>query len=214
MSAHSTVDDAHDSRPVPDPTALTDAAIDRAVECLKEVVTIRLDAMDKAIALLQGAADRSPSIKEVDGQNTEKFKAVTEKFELLGKQTDKIAELNQKAIDAALQAAEKAVGKQNEAGNAAIKKSEDSTNKTLDMLNEKINDIKERFDRGEGKTSISDPAIGEAVKALANAVSELRAGANRGEGHSQGINAAWGFLVAAVVLVGALIAIVIAFRPH
>jgi VIT1/CCC1 family predicted Fe2+/Mn2+ transporter len=85
----------------------------------------------------------------------EKFAGVDKRFEERDLRTDKIAELNQKALDAALLTAEKAVSKQNESFLAASAKSEAATTKQFDAMQAlivanakaedgKISDLKDR----------------------------------------------------------------------
>jgi hypothetical protein len=49
------------STPIPDPTLLTTAALTREIASLKELVSTRLDAMDKAQALFEANLNRVPS---------------------------------------------------------------------------------------------------------------------------------------------------------
>jgi hypothetical protein len=44
--------------PVPDPTTLTQKAVDRAIESFRELIYMRLDGMDKASALIAAALDK------------------------------------------------------------------------------------------------------------------------------------------------------------
>jgi ribosomal protein L16/L10AE len=91
----------------------------------------------------------------------ERFRGVEMRFSEFNIRTDKIAELNQKALDAALLTAEKAVGKQTEVFSLATAKSDAGTKERLDQLgvifsqsnrasDERTNSLKERMDRGEG----------------------------------------------------------------
>jgi Skp family chaperone for outer membrane proteins len=78
------------------------------------------------------------------------------------KRTEQLALASSTAIAAALQAAKEAVGAQNTSNSIAIAKSESSTLESLRQLrelflsetkaiNEKVDDLKSRLDRGEGK---------------------------------------------------------------
>lgn len=51
--------------PVPDPTTLTTQQLYRESTGLRDILETRLAAMDKALGLLQNAANKSPSIGEV-----------------------------------------------------------------------------------------------------------------------------------------------------
>jgi hypothetical protein len=77
-----------DTRPVPDPTVLTTQQLYREITSLKEVISTRLDGMDRAIVVLQATANRSPTPGEIDldlesfkSLVDEKFRTVHEKFE-------------------------------------------------------------------------------------------------------------------------------------
>ena len=167
-------------RPDPDPTVLTTAQLFRTVGDLKQIIFIRLDAMDKAMTLFNENMTRVPTA--VDKQVAQlaelvaakidvirqTFMTVEEKFASIGTQfkerdvrVEQTARDTKVAVDAALQAAEKAVGKQNEASGLSIAKSENATNKQIDQLGEllktnqsatadKIDDLKERLLRLEG----------------------------------------------------------------
>lgn len=136
-----------DSRPVPDPTALTTAALTREVQSLKELILTRLDAMDKALILLQTRADRVPSevdikVGQLQALHGEKFRSVDNQF---------IA--SSTALAAALQAAKEAVDKGSQ-----------GTTKTIDQLaavmgvetksvNDKVTELRERLTKIEGRDS-------------------------------------------------------------
>lgn len=156
--------------PVPDPTALTTAALSREINALKELFEIRLNGLDRATDLLQAAANRGPSINvieervssmatlveekffSVQAQQVEKFDSIQVQFrerDTRGEQTSRDSKI---AIDAALQAAKEAVGK-----------SEVSTIKSIDQIvaliqtmnkasDDKMNDIKDRFGTLENKS--------------------------------------------------------------
>lgn len=154
------------SIPVPDPSVLTTQNLHRELASLKEALETRLAAMDKATELLNENVTRVPTdvdkaIAHLQSLHDEKFSSVDKQFKERDTRTDKIAELNQKAIDAALQAAKEAVGKQNEASSMSIAKSEAATKEKIDQqgillqtetrgLTKRLDDLKERLDRGEG----------------------------------------------------------------
>src|SRR4051812_29940910 len=62
-----------ESRPIPDPTVLTTQQIYNAVASLRDVMDVRLCAMDKAVQLLQETANRKPTIGEVEGVHRTKI---------------------------------------------------------------------------------------------------------------------------------------------
>jgi deoxyribodipyrimidine photolyase len=151
------------SRPDPDPTLLTTQQMLREVEELKDLVFTRLDAMDKAVILVTGntAVTTGLQISHLKELFAEKFETISLQFKERDVRTEQMATQTKVAVDAALQAAEKAVGKQNEAFQTATAKSELSVTKQIDQLGtlfqnstraleEKINELRDRFNRGEG----------------------------------------------------------------
>jgi hypothetical protein len=170
-------DDPKSTVPVPDPTLLTTAQLDRAVSYLEAKFGARLDAMDKAQELLHEDFVRVPT--EMDKQashlkdvieselrgfvavSDEKFASVDRQFSERDTRTEQAAIATKIAVDAALQAQKEAAGAQNESNAAAITKSEAATVKQIDGImallnsnvtatNDKIADLKGRLDRGEG----------------------------------------------------------------
>jgi hypothetical protein len=150
---------------------------------LLKIIETRIDAMDKATALLRENISVVPS--EMDRQVThlrefmvariestqvardERFHSIDLQFRERDTRTDQSSRDSKVAVDAALQAAKEAVGEQNKSSALAIAKSETSTTKQIDQLqtliqtnndatNDKINDIKARLDRGEGLTRGGD----------------------------------------------------------
>jgi hypothetical protein len=158
-------------------------------------------------------------------QINERFNKVAQQFELVERQRVEQKKDTKDAVDAALTAQKEAVKEQTTASERAIAKSEAFTTKQIDAIgaiiqsrdkgvDDKIDDLKSRVTAAESKTSVSDPAIGEAVKALISAVADLRRGASRGEGQSQGQQNVWGFIVAGIGVVVGIAALLAAFRPH
>jgi len=164
--------------PRPDPTLLTTQqslllrdemlreiknsreAVELQLSGLHDVISTRLSEMDKAIILLQKYNDKAPecvkdNVSHLRVEHSEKFKGVDQQFTGLKTQTDKIAELNQKAIDAALLAAKELVGVQNKSNTESILKSENATTKQIDgigdlirstakSVDDKFSDLKDR----------------------------------------------------------------------
>src|SRR6202795_1866601 len=151
--------------PNPDSSLLTTAQLLRELANQKELVEAtvgpiisRLDAMDRSI---------DSKIKHLRELHDEKFVSIQKQFTERDVRTDLLATGTKIAVDAALQAAKEAVGEQNKSSALAIAKSETSTTKQIDQLqtliqtnndaiNDKINDLKARLDRGEGgKTGVA-----------------------------------------------------------
>ncbi len=162
------------STPVPDPTILTTQQLVASVVSLKEFIATtrelletRLDAMDTATRLNKEQMDRIPGmidekLAQFKDLAMEKFHSIETQFKERDTRTEQSSKDSKVAVDAALQAAKEAVGEQNKSSALAIAKSETATNKQLDQigtlinstnkaLDEKINDLKGRLDRGEGQ---------------------------------------------------------------
>lgn len=160
-------DDRSDDResnewtPVPDPTRLTTALVDRALAAFREVVDTRLAAMDTATKLVAADVARISAVtaeatahlredidramaaqqelllermKRIEDVADGKFAGVVTQFserDTRLEQTDKERRIS---LDAALAAAKEAVAAQQEANATAIGKSEDGTKERLDAL--------------------------------------------------------------------------------
>ena len=143
-----------DNIPNPDPSVLTTAQLLRELDTLREFLSVSLGRVEDRISY-------------VEGLSAEKFGGVQKQFTERDVRTDLLATGTKIAVDAALQAAKEAVGEQNKSSALAIAKSETSTTKQIDQLqtliqtnndaiNDKINDLKARLDRGEGgKTGVA-----------------------------------------------------------
>jgi hypothetical protein len=168
------------STPVPDPTILTTQQLVREIAASREIIEAnigkietRLDAMDTATELNKQATDKIPRIidekvcqlrKLFDERFTtvnERFRSIDTQFAERDTRTESVAQLGQKALEAALSAAKEAVGEQNKSNALANAKMEAAFTKQIDgitlliqnaikALDEKINDLKGRLDRGEG----------------------------------------------------------------
>lgn len=160
------------SRPVPDPTLLTTAAVKLALEQeekrvagLLDTLRQRLDGMDVAADLrlkqfehLDGLIDSK--VKCVEDVLNEKFEGVQSLFQALKERMAEQKTDTKTALDDALAAAKEAVTLQTVASEKSIDKSETATTKQIDALgtrvdqaglekDEKINDLKSRLDRLE-----------------------------------------------------------------
>jgi len=154
------------STPVPDPTLLTTQQLLLAVAALKELVFTRLDGMDKAMELFNANITRVPTDtdKQIEHLKTlheqkfeglditlnERFSGVEKQFIERDVRGDKIAELNQKALDAALQAAKEAAGKTELSFTKQIADLTEQFKTQNGALGARLDDLKGRFDRGEG----------------------------------------------------------------
>jgi hypothetical protein len=166
------------------------------------------------------------SFEERDKRVQQAFASIDTQFAERDKRTEQLSLADKTAIAAALQAQKEAAGATNEANGAALAKMENNFTKLIEQgqslvqsvsrnLEDKINDQKSRLDRGEGKTSVSDPAIADAVRVMSNALAKMQETANSASGHSKGIGDSWGVLVqlAGLALAGVTIFALITHIP-
>jgi len=135
------------SRPVPDPTELTDRAIARLSASLIqyidgkfEVIEERLRGIDTATSLRLDqvtlihadiAADIDRAIVAHDQVDAEKFRAIAQQFAERDTRSERESRDNKVAVDAAFAAQKEAAAKQDEANAKAIDKSERATAETI-----------------------------------------------------------------------------------
>lgn len=149
-------------------------------------VLARFEGNDKAIRLLQDIADKFPcridekilALEKVHDQkflalektSEEKFKGVQKQFEERDVRTDTSRVSDKTAVDAALAAQEKSFSKQGETFSDATAKTEQQFTKQMDQMRElhqteikglqaQFNDLKDRFNRGEGRSEGTDKAV-------------------------------------------------------
>lgn len=169
------------SRPDPDPTVLTTAQTQREVAALKELFDTRLDAMDKAIELLQAFADKSPTtaavgqmVESLEKLHAEKFKSIETQFDERDTRTEQMAKVSDLAVNAAFAAAKEAVGEQNKSNALSIAKSEAATAKQIDGIlasittatktsDDKFTDIKDRLTTIESQKKGAGDMLGYVV---------------------------------------------------
>lgn len=159
------------------------AGADEASLARFEGVRTRFEAMDKAIRLLQDISDKFPdridekilALRDVLEQkvitlgetSAEKFLGVQKQFDERDVRTDTSRVSDKTAVDAALAAQEKSFSKQGETFSEATAKSEESFTKQIDQmgalhrtaiegLQAQFNDLKDRFNRGEGRSEGTD----------------------------------------------------------
>jgi len=195
--------------PVPDPTALTTEQLRRELSGLREILTARLDGMDRATALLSETVNRTPTVIQTEiahlrelmetrltaveaistsrlalingkfsetdtryGQRfaerdirfREEFKGIELQFAERDVRTTQASVAADSALKAALQAAKEAVFEQAQAAAKAAEKTELSFTKQIDQIQlqiktigdgfgDRLAELKERIDRGEGSTT-------------------------------------------------------------
>jgi hypothetical protein len=168
----STSSDGTGFKPVPDPTVMTTAQLNSAINNLRELIGARIDGIDKATELrLQMIHDAPGQIKDeiqhLKELILEKFEAVNTRFLERDTRTEQAAQESRISLDAALAAAKEAVGEQNKSNTEKINVAGLVTQKQIDSLTtlmqtsvdsitDKIEDLKSvqavlsaRIDRGE-----------------------------------------------------------------
>ena len=149
-----------------DPSALTTQQLLRELGNLSQVLTSRIDGIEKIQSILQRALDDRPDVitKEIEHLqklHQEKFSSVDKQFIERDARVEQAAGAVKIAVDAALQAQKEAVGKQQEASDRAITKSEVATTKQIDQIgviiqtntnntNDKFDDVKTRLNLMDG----------------------------------------------------------------
>ena len=214
------------SRPVPDPTQRTLETAARELKSLREILEARLDGMDAAIGVAsKTAADVHTSMRgelnALEKLQNEKFVSAANvtntKFD--GVQTQFTAAAT--GVTTALQAQEKQATATNETNNKATTKMEDNFTKLLDEqktsretlernVTERINDLKGRMDRGEGKTSVADPATATALSQMSAMLASLAASRDTSAGKGAGATQLWGFIVGGIGMLVSVISVAIA----
>lgn len=160
------------TRPIPDPTELTDRAIARLERSLVSYIDgqlairdARLDGSDLATSLRLQTIDSIPErvvqeVTHLELLHDEKFRSVDQRFTERDIRAEREARDNKVAVDAAFAAQKEAATKQDESNQKAIDKSEAATAEKITKLNElfsatieglggKIDDVKERVGRIE-----------------------------------------------------------------
>lgn len=172
------------------------ARLDSKFACIAE----QMETVETATALFRTAVPVliKQEIKALDDLHTEKLRAVKElkrahfdsvqeQFVALEKRAEQIAIAYREAIEAALTAQKETAANTNSSAEAARNKIENSFTKMIEQTqamlqavrqntDEKIQDIKGRLDRGEGKTTGAVDLRGAALAVMALMVSLVIAG--------------------------------------
>jgi len=205
------------TKPNPDPTTATNAAVDRAMKSERDyvqgqiaILVARLDAMDKAVDLrLQGILDTPHQVDEkVDNLHhlvdekiehlsdvrNERFNSIAIQFKERDIRAEREARDNKVAVDAAFAAQKEAAAKQDEANAKAIDKSEKATAET----------IKTNQELSTSKTDALTKSLDE-LKLQVSRIESVKVGAveQRTEGRAQ-ITATGAVVGIVVALLGAL----------
>ncbi len=200
------VRDKQDPNPPPtvDPTAAANRAVDAATAQWRRdlaatirLIETRLDGMDKATEMRITTLDRIPEetallvahLRELVG---ERFDSVNMRFDERDTRVTQQQVSSKEALDAALLAAKELVNSQNVSNAAAAEKTEASFTKQIGQIGD---------------------LIANGAVATAQQIADLKERIDRSEGRGAGINVGWGYLVAGVTLIAAIIAIVATIRP-
>lgn len=175
-------DDNAESRPTPDPTILTTEQLIRENRSLREILEARLNGIDKSINTIEHGLGERQSVIDAAIEHQKsffevKFDGVEKQFTERDKRTEQLSIADKTAIAAALQAQKEAAGAQNESNTAAVSKQEAAFTKLLESaqqsqtamnksMDDKINDVKSRLDKGEGHTKGATDSYGIVVGAI------------------------------------------------
>lgn len=204
-----------------DPSTLTTQQLLRELANLRDLFDARLDAMAKAVELLQDFANRTPTTMDVQAA-VERLREVTEqRF----KGVESTFTHNATALTAALQAQEKQAIATTENTATANNKMEAFFTKQLDNIGEarkddsranddKLDALKERITIIESRTSVSDPTTAINLAKLDEKVLRLGSGADISSGRSAGMMAMWGLIIGAMGLAAGVAAVISLFLKN
>jgi chromosome segregation ATPase len=203
--------------PIPDPTALTTAALYREVDQLKTLIEQRIAALKESVDSADDAIrnEIQTAIEARTVLDEEVQKRTDLQFRLVEQQRVEQKKDTKDAVDAALTAQKEAVKEQTTASERAIAKSETATNKQLEELGKRFetafdtlrrltDDVKERIsdvDRNL-RTAISE------VDRKASDLASQKVGATTDR---TGLYAAIG-IIATLIFLGIAVATIIASR--
>lgn len=209
--------------PTPDPTVLTTQQLlreitiirddldvrqetrERDLAALKELLVVRIDAIEQATALRRQRVDSLPGdterqIGHLRELMDEKFSSVGLQFKERDTRSEREARDNKLAVDAAFAAQEKQAVAQNESNALAIAKSESATAETIKTNQE----LSQSTTGGLGKTL--DEVKGQVTTILASGVGAHEVRVDQRATNSQTLAAA---AIAAALFGGALTAIIV-----
>ncbi len=155
--------------PIPDPTVLTTAQLDRTIIAFRELMESELAALRATVQqAVEAASAENTHLKELKHEH---FGAIHIELETIRahvatsfRERDERLAISQRASQEALTAALAIVSAQNKASETAVSKAEAATAKQFDnvlslltsiskVTDEKVGDLKGRLDRGEGAHS-------------------------------------------------------------
>lgn len=208
------------SVPVPDPTALTTAALIREIDSLRErtshdnrllreIIEARLDGNDAAVQLLRTTTDHIPAaIREafvaLQELHEEKFNSIGIQFKERDVRTDQTSRDSKVAVDAALKAQQEAFAEQNKSSALAISKSEVATTKQIDLISVNISNLAKAID--DKVSDIKDRLT--AIESRSQGVTIQKQEAN------QGATQNWAILFGALMGAIGIASLIVSFLKH
>ena len=168
--------------PVPDPTRLTQEAVDRIERVIKETLALQVLDIERQIKGVQKHLDVQPqeiseAISNLRQLMDEKFKGVADQFAS-----------NAVALAAALLAQKTSVDEQNKSNSLAVSKSDTAVTKQIDAIGAQI--------------SATSKATDDKIDDLKSRVQSI-------EGHSKGSNDTWAYIVGIGGLVIAAVTVIV-----
>ena len=172
-------------------TKLTDSKLENLQEQVRNHGTaISVSPVEREELRTRLQDDISTAIDNLHSLVTEKFKGVENQFQERDTRGEQEKKASKEALDAALLAQKESVSQQNDANTTAAQKSETSFTKQIDQigtliatleksLTDRITELKERIDRGEGtdhgssETASNSRAV-ESLRIAESAVAQAR----------------------------------------
>lgn len=140
--------EASTNPPIPDPTTLTTAQLEKAVEAERDwaqgqfgIVDARLNAAEHATELRLETIGQIPDridekVRHLRELSDERFTSIQVQFKERDTRSERESTLNQTAVNAAFSAQKEASARQDDANQKAIDKSEKATAETINKLAE------------------------------------------------------------------------------
>lgn len=161
-------------RPDPDPTVMTTAQLERAITNLDalniariEIIDARLNAMDKAVELLQTFPTAiDVAISHLKELHDEKFRGISTQFKERDIRIDQRALDTKMAVDAAFAAAKETFGKSETGFAEQIKGLTTIVNEKAKSADDKLGDVKDRLTAIESRSKGTGEAWGWVFAAI------------------------------------------------
>jgi hypothetical protein len=226
------------SIPIPDPTDRTIEQLQREISGVKEqilstvdgtreVISTRLNGMDRAIALVHEHATQLPvriidAVSQLQKIQDERFRSIETQFTEKDKRLEQTSTDSKVAIAAALQAQKEAVGQQNESNSLAIAKSEAAIATALQAQKEAVSQQNESNSLAIAKSEAAftkqidqiATLIGVGQKNADDKFDDIKSRLQAIEGRSTGAHDVWGYVFGAIgLLIGLATVATTLLRP-